>query len=204
MNKILFVVIACTFVALPANADIIYDEAAGGDLDAIGTTNVILVEGLNEIKGSIHQTGWPDYVVDTDRITFTQTALMVVDSIVLEFEDPWDASQVGQSMNSCLFNSVANLFDDNFGNINPGWPPPYSLPPISASFFDSYGPETGPLSQDTGGAIWDFQLSPGTVWPHQPWTLSIETTVVPVPSAFILTAIGLGYAGHRLRKRKAA
>ena len=195
MNKILFVVIACTFVALPANADIIYNEAVDGDLDAVGTTNVTLVEGLNEILGSLNATP-PS---DTDRITFTQTALMVVDSIVLEFGTVSGYPILDPSISSDLHNSVANLFDDNLSQSTIT-----SRDSISASFFDSFGPETGPLSQDTEGAIWDFQLSGNFIYPAQPWTLSINTTVVPVPSAFILAAIGLGCAGHRLRKRKAA
>lgn len=72
-------------------------------------------------------------------------------------------------MNSALFNNFANLFDDNFGMISSG----NSIP---ASFFDSFGPETGPLSQGTAGAIWDFQLSAGIVFPGQPWTLTILTS----------------------------
>lgn len=174
-------------------AAIIYNEAVDGDLDAIGTTNVNLGAGVNTILGSINQTP----PAETDRIRFTQTAGLTVDSIVLSFTAPFDDFNIGQSMNTALFNSVANLFDDNFNTINSG-------ASISASFFDSFGPETGPLSTTTDGAIWDFQLSAGIVFPHQPWTLTINTTdnssPVPEPSIILLMALGLislGLIYHR-------
>jgi hypothetical protein len=183
-----------------ASAVTIYDEGSSGDLDAIGTTLVNLQLGTNDILGSINATP----PAETDRIRFAQVPGLIVDSIVLSFTAPFDDFSIGQNLDSALFNSVANLFDDNFGAINSG-------ASISASFFDSFGPETGPLSQDTPGAIWDFQLSAGTVFPAQPWKLTITTSqaptsVVPLPAAFPLFASGiggLGLFGWR-RKRKAA
>ena len=143
----------------------IYDEAIDGDLDAIGSTNVNLVAGVNTIQGVINQTP----PADSDRITFTQTSGLVVDSIILSFAGIWDDANIGQSMNTALFNNVANLFDDNFNSVISG-------ASINAAFFDSFGPETGALSTTTDGAIWDFQLSAGIVYPDQPWTLTINTT----------------------------
>ncbi|WP_199023559.1 VPLPA-CTERM sorting domain-containing protein [Sedimentitalea arenosa] len=182
-----------------AAATTIYNEAVDGDLDAIGTTNVNLVAGVNTILGSINQTP----PAETDRIRFTQAIGMTVDSIILSFAAPFDDASIGQNMNSALFNSVANLFDDSFGAINSG-------ASISASFFDSFGPETGPLSQDTGGAVWDFQLSAGLVFPAQPWTLTINTTqapvdVIPLPAGGVLLLTGIaGFAALKRRKRRPA
>jgi len=182
-----------------AAAATIYSESVDGDLDAVGTTNVNLIAGVNTILGSINQTP----PADTDRIKVTQAIGMTVDSIVLSFAAPFDDFNISQSMNAALFNSVANVFDDNFGQINSG-------ASISASFFDSFGPETGPLSQDTGEAVWDFQLSAGIVAPAQPWTLEINTTqeptsVIPLPAGGLLLLTGLGgFAAFKRRKKRAA
>ena len=62
-----------------ASAVTIYDESINGDLDAIGSTNVNLVAGSNQIPGSINETP-PS---ETDRVRFTQVANLTVDSIVL-------------------------------------------------------------------------------------------------------------------------
>jgi hypothetical protein len=189
------VIIATQILSMgTASAVVIYDEATDGDLDAIGSTNVNLVAGVNTIQGSINATP----PAETDRITFTQTSGLVIDSIILSFSGVWDDFNIGQSMNTALFNNVANLFDDNFNFVTSG-------ASISASFFDSFGPETGPLSTTTDGAIWDFQLSAGIVFPAQPWTLTINTTStgnVPEPGVLWLLGgglIGLGFS----RKRKA-
>ena len=63
---------------------------------------------------------------------------------------------------------------------------------ISASFFDSFGPETGALSTTTAGAIWDFQISAGVVFPGQPWTLTINTTS-DSPPVDVPETIDIGY-----------
>ena len=128
-----------------ASATILYDESVNGDLDAIGSTNVNLVEGVNTILGSINQTP----PAETDRIKFTQTSGLVVNSIVLSFAGVWDDAGIGQSMNTALFNNVANLFDDNFNTVNSG-------ADISASFYDSFGPETGALSTTTDDPRYDL------------------------------------------------
>jgi hypothetical protein len=197
-RKSLIAVVAATLTlfAGAACAMTIYDESIDGDLDAIGSTNVDLVAGVNQILGTINQTP-PS---ETDRIRFTQVANLTVDSIVLSFALPFDNENIGQSMTADLHNDVANLFDDNFNNVNSG-------ANISASFFDSFGPETGPLSQTTFGAIWDFQLSAGTVFPGQPWTLTITTSgevaPVPLPAAAPLLALVLGGLAM-VRRRSAA
>ena len=200
IKRTIFGVVGAAALALSigtAHAVRIYDELVNGDLDAIGTTNVDLVAGTNMIFGSI----LAKPPADTDRIRFTQAIGMTVDSITLSFAGVWDDASIGQSMNSALFNSVANLFDDNFGMITTG-------STITASFFDSFGPETGPLSQTTGGATWDFQLSAGIVFPAQAWTMTITTTqapppIVPLPaSAPLLMAAYGGFAW--LRRRKSA
>ncbi|MBT1452427.1 hypothetical protein KJ365_16210 [Glaciecola sp. XM2] len=174
-----------------ASATIIYDESSDGDLDAIGSTNVDLVSGINQISGSINQTP----PAETDRIRFTQVDGLTVESITLSFAGTFDDANIGQRMTAALFNNAANLFDDNFNQITSG-------ANIVASFFDSFGPETGALSKTTSGAIWDFQLSAGVVSPAQPWTLTIVTsgstvvnpppppppTDVPAPNALLLLA----------------
>jgi hypothetical protein len=176
-----------------ASAAVIYDESVSGDLDAIGSTNVNLVLGLNEIIGSIP--GTPP--ADTDRIKFTQVAPLIVDSITLIFTSPFDPFGLGTTFNTDLHNNQANLFDDNFDGSVTG--------DVSASFFDSFGPETGPLIQDAYGTIWDFQISAGTVYPFQDWKLTIITSegppVVPLPASapLILAAFG-GLALLRRRK----
>lgn len=190
--------ILCFLVlAQPAVAIAIYDETIDGDLDAVGSTNVNLVLGANEIIGSINATPQGD----TDRIKFTQTTGLLVDSIELSFAPPFDDFNIGQNMTTALFNNAANLFDDNFNNVGSG-------ASILASFFDSFGPETGPLSQNTDGAVWDFQLSPGVVFPAQPWTLTILTSSsntggpTDVPEPGVLFLFGLGLAGLGLSRKK--
>ncbi|MCB1701101.1 MAG: hypothetical protein H6985_04685 [Pseudomonadales bacterium] len=196
--KNVFAVLAFTTllasVSFQSSAVTIYDEAVDGDLDAIGTTNVNLVAGVNTILASINQTP----PAETDRIRFTQVTGLIVDSIVLSFALPFDDFNIGQNMSSDLHNDVANLFDDNFGAINSG-------DSISASFYDSFGPETGPISQDTAGAIWDFQLSAGTVYPGQPWTLTIYTSLSPVPvpaAAWLFGSALLLLAGIKRNKTR--
>lgn len=180
-----------------ASANIIYSENTDGDLDAIGSVNVNLVSGINQIVGNINATP----PAETDRIKFTQVDGLIVESITLSFSGTFDDFNIGQNMSTALFNSVANLFDDNFNSVTSG-------ASIVASFFDSFGPETGPLSQTTSGAIWDFQLSAGTVFPAQPWLLTIVTsggtvlpppTDVPSPSSglfFVLAGIGIAYSAR--------
>ena len=180
-----------------ASAAVIYDEAVSGDLDAIGSTNVNLGLGVNEILGTIP--GTPP--ADSDRIKFTQVPNLIVDSIVLSFTSAFDPLQLGTVFNLDLHNNQANLFDDNFLNASSG-------ADISASFFDSFGPETGPLTTTFFGAIWDFQISPGTVYPFQDWKLTINTSgsipAVPVPAAFWLFGTALvGFIGIS-RRRKVA
>ncbi|WP_139302600.1 PEP-CTERM sorting domain-containing protein [Thalassotalea sp. PP2-459] len=188
--------ISAFLCTMSANATIIYSENNDGDLDAIGSTNVALVAGVNTITGSITQTP----TGDTDRVKFTQLDGMTVDSIILSFSGIWDDANIGQSMSAALFNNVANLFDDNFNQINSGVD-------ISASFFDSFGPETGPISQTTSGAIWDFQLSSGIVWPNQAWTLTINTSMdqtqppVDIPEPSSIAVLLLALVGYRLTKR---
>jgi len=189
-------VLTCLFLSLFSTAGVIYDESINGDLDAVGSTNVNLVAGENLILGSIEATP----PADTDRIKFTQMDGLIIDSIELSFSGVFDDANIGQSMNTALFNSVANLFDDNFNSVNSG-------STISASFFDSFGPETGVLSQNTAGAIWDFQLSAGIVWPAQPWVLRINTSSlpssdIPEPASLTLLSLGLlGLASRRYRKK---
>jgi len=169
-------------------AIVIYDESIDGEIDVLGNINVNLVNGENKINGSIDQTPPPD----TDRIKFTQVAGLTIDSIILSFAGTFDDLNLGQSMNTALFNNTANLFDDNFGNINNG-------NSIFASFQDTFGPETGLLSKTTDGAIWDFQLSAGLVYPAQDWTLTINTTSsivqppvgVAEPTTLLVLLLGL-------------
>ena len=193
--------VALIFTSSAAFAVVLYDEGVGGDLDSIGSTSLNLVAGTNEIKGVIPQT--PPQ--DTDRIKFVQTAGLVVDSITLSFQGPWDTANIGQSLNTALYNSVANLFDDSFNTV-------ISPATINASFYDSAGPEIGALSTTTDGAIWDFQLSADTVYPDISWTLTINTTAVSapppprndVPEPGVLWLLGgglLGFAAIRRRKR---
>ena len=171
-----------------SQATIVYSEAIDGEFDAIGSTNIILIEGMNEIQGSIMATP----PADTDRLTFTQTENMTIDSIRLVFAGIWDDANIGQSMNSALFNNQANLFDDNFGSITSGTS-------IEAAMFDSFGPETGALVTDVARTIWDFQLSAGIVWPAQSWSLLVATSVeqqeppaeVAAPSSILLWLTGL-------------
>jgi len=196
MKKILFglvMIAVLVFSVGTTSAAVIYNEAVDGDLDAIGSTNVNLLAGVNTIMGAINATP----PAETDRIKFTQTPGLVIDSIILSFAGIFDDASIGQSMNTALFNNVANLFDDNFNTVTSG-------ANIIASFYDSFGPETGPLSTTTDGAIWDFQLSAGTVYPAQPWTLNITTTAspVPVPGTFML--LGGGLIGLIGIKRKTA
>ncbi|QPG06164.1 hypothetical protein IT774_02800 [Salinimonas marina] len=138
-----------------SQATVVYSESIDGEFDAIGSTNIALIEGLNEIQGIINQTP----PADTDRLTFTQAENMTIDSIRLVFAGIWDDANIGQQMNAALFNNQANLFDDNFGTITSG-------ASIEAAMFDSFGPETGALVTDVAGAIWDFQLSAGLYGPH--------------------------------------
>jgi hypothetical protein len=59
------------------------------------------------------------------------------------------------------------------------------------------------LTQTTFGTIWDFQISPGTVYPHQDWKLTITTSgaVVPLPAAVWLFGSGiLGLVGVARRR----
>ena len=59
MRNSLLGVIAATVLVLSAgtaSATVIYDEGVSGDLDAIGSTNVNLVAGVNTIRGSINAT----------------------------------------------------------------------------------------------------------------------------------------------------
>ncbi|WP_245964106.1 VPLPA-CTERM sorting domain-containing protein [Roseovarius spongiae] len=190
---------------MSAGAATIYDESVSGDLDAIGSTIVDLASGSNTILGSIPATG---SATDTDRIRFTQVPGLIIDSIQLSFTGAWDTANIGQSLNSALFNNQANLFDDNFRSVTGGGPG--NPPTISAAFFDSFGPETGPLAQDVDGAIWDFQLSAGVVYPAANWVLTINTSdkpvdpppnVVPLPAGLPLMLAGLG-AFAWLRRRK--
>jgi hypothetical protein len=179
-----------------ASATVIYDESVSGDLDAIGSTNVNLVAGVNEILGSIP--GTPP--ANSDRIKFTQVPNLIIDSIILSFTSAFDPLSLGTVFNLDLHNNQANLFDDNFLNASTG-------ADISASFFDSFGSETGALTTTTFGAIWDFQISPGTVYPYQDWKLTINTSevisAVPLPATapLILAALG-GLAMMRRRKKR--
>lgn len=183
-----------------ASAATIYDESVNGDLDSIGTTNVNLLLGANEIFGVLPATP----PADSDRIKFTQTAGLIVDSILLSFTQPFDDGNNGQSVTTSLSNNVANLFDDNLSPILIT-----SGATLAASFFDSIGPDTGPLSQTTDGAVWDFQISAGLIFPAQPWTLTINTSAaptaaIPVPAALPLLACGVGILGFLGRRRNKA
>lgn len=198
MKRMLFGMVTASALVMSmgtASAAVIYDEAVNGDLDAIGSTNVNLGLGVNEILGTIP--GTPPS--DTDRIKFTQIPNLVIDSIVLTFTSAFDPLGLGTMFNLDLHNDQANLFDDAFNTASSG-------APITASFIDSFGPETGPLSTTTAGAIWDFQISPGTVYPFQNWKLTINTsgsvpTTVPLPASalLLLSAFG-GLAAIRRRK----
>ena len=177
------------------SAAVIYDESVSGDLDAIGSTNVNLGLGVNEILGQIP--GTPP--ADSDRIKFTQVPNLIVDSIVLSFTSQFDPLNLGTQFNLALFNDQANLFDDNFNTATSGVP-------ISASFFDSFGPETGPLTTIAYGAVWDFQIAPGTVFPFQDWKLTINTSEgigeVPLPAAVWLFGTAfLGLIGFSRRRK---
>jgi len=133
-NTLLSIMVLAIFfiTARTVPAVIIYDEGVNGDLDAIGTENVDLVLGLNTISGVINQTP----PAETDRIKFTQTAGLKIDSISLSFAAPFDDANIGQSMNTALFNNVANLYDDSFNTVNFG-------DTIVASFFDSFVQKQG-------------------------------------------------------------
>lgn len=161
---------AVAFSLNGASAATIYDEAVDGDLDAIGSTFVNLALGANDILGRIP--GTPP--ADSDRVKIVQTAGLFVDSIILQFTSAFDPLSLGTQFNLALFNDQANLFDDNFNIASSG-------APIAASFFDSFGPDTGPLAQGVDGAVWDFQISPGTVYPYQDWKLTINTSAKPLP-----------------------
>jgi hypothetical protein len=173
-------------------ATVICDESVSGDLDAIGSTNVNLVVGVNEILGSIP--GTPP--ADSDRVKFTQVPNLIVESVVLSFTSAFDPANIGTEFNLDLHNDQANLFDENFNTASSG-------ASISASFEDTFGPETGMLITDTFGAIWGFQISPGTVYPFQDWKLTItnsEVSQVPLPAAAWLFISALG--GLVVAKRK--
>ncbi|MCU9838686.1 VPLPA-CTERM sorting domain-containing protein [Ruegeria sp. WL0004] len=187
---------ALSFLAAGASAAVIYDESVNGDLDAIGSANVNLVAGVNEIFGRLPGTP-PE---DSDRIKFTQVPNLIVDSIVLSFTSPFDPQTIGTAFNLSLFNNQANLFDDNFGTATSG-------ASISASFFDSSGSETGALVKNVFGTIWDFSIAGGPVYPHQDWKLTITTSsenvgAVPLPATapLIMAALG-GLAMMRRRKK---
>lgn len=181
-----------------AQATTIYSETVSGDLDAIGSTQVNLVEGTNIISGTLP--GTPPS--DTDRITFVQGALMTVDSIVLQFLGNWDPASVNV-VNLGLFNSVdPSLADSNFFNFTG------ASSSVSASFFDSIVPFTGPIAQDVGGTVWDLQLSGGTIYPSSDWQVTIETSVsqapaIPLPAGMSLLLSGLGaFVVLRHRRRR--
>lgn len=186
------VIVAQVLSVGTASAVPIYDESVNGDLDAIGSTNVNLVAGVNTINGTINATP----PAETDRIKFTQTPGLTIDSIVLSFGG-WYGN-IGMNMSTALFNNVANLFDDNFSTIDDtNW-----AAGITASFYDSFGPETGPLSTTTDGAIWDFQLSAGLVYPATSWTLTINTSSSSVPEPSIFALLGLGLVAIGLNRRR--
>ena len=154
------------FLVCTVSAITIYSESTNGDLDAIGSTNVALVTGENTISGILNATP----PAESDRIRFTQTAGLVIDSITLSFATPFGNGEIA---NTSLFNNQANLFDDNFSSLS------FGTANIVASFLDSLGPETGPLSKTTDGAVWDFTLSAGTIFANKGWTLTINTTAAP-------------------------
>lgn len=200
-NKSFVVVSALMFVASNASAAVLYDEAVSGDLDAIGSTNLDLGVGVNEIFGRLP--GSPPS--DSDRFKFTQLANLVVDSIVLSFTSAFDPAIIGSAFNLSLGNNQANLFDDSFVNATSG-------ADITASFFDSFGSETGSLTQTTGGAIWDFAIAGGPVYPFQDWKLTVTTSgsialppptpsPVPLPAGLPLLLAGLGGLGLISRRK---
>lgn len=180
-----------------AQATTLYSEAVDGDLDPTAAPTVQLVEGVNTITGTLPGTPPTDF----DAIFFQQGAGIVVDAISLTFGPGWNTAQVN-SVTTALFQPAVNLFDDNFNTV-----PNTSAPPtITASFQDTFGPETGPLARDVEGMIWRFELVGDVVFPSADWTLTINTTFtppapIPVPAGFPLLVAGIGSLAL-LRRRK--
>lgn len=185
-------------LSLGAQAAVIYDEGASGDLSnaapqALGT----LAVGSNTVSGWVTATPGGD----TDVFSVSLGANMEMVSVSLSF----DTLENGEELSTSLWTPATNLFDDNFGNFS------WGASSVNAAMQDTwdFGSGTGPLS----GTDWNMSINSGVIFARLNWTATFVTRDVQappppppggdVPAPAPLALIGFGLlALTTLRKRK--